>query len=43
VNIGWDGYVNGKLAQQGVYMWRAIGKFTNGKPFDMKGNVTLLR
>lgn len=43
INIGWDGYVNGKLAQQGVYMWRAIGKFTNGKHFDMKGNVTLLR
>lgn len=43
VNIGWDGYVKGKLAQQGVYMWRAIGKFTNGKTFDMKGNVTLLR
>jgi len=43
VKVGWDGYVNGKLAQQGVYMWRAIGKFTNGKPFDMKGNVTLLR
>ncbi len=43
VNIGWDGYVNGKLAEQGVYMWRAIGKFTNGKTFDKKGSVTLLR
>lgn len=43
VKVGWDGYVNGKLAEQGVYMWRAIGKFTNGKTFDMKGSVTLLR
>ena len=43
VNIGWDGYVKDKLAEQGVYMWRAIGKFTNGRSFDMKGSVTLLR
>lgn len=43
INIGWDGYVNEKLAEQGVYMWKAVGKFTNGKHFNMKGNVTLLR
>lgn len=43
VAVGWDGFVNGKPAEQGVYMWRATGKFTNGKTFDMKGSVTLLR
>ncbi|MGE0077229.1 MAG: PKD domain-containing protein [Bacteroidales bacterium] len=43
VNIGWDGFVDGKPAELGVYMWRAIGKFTNGKTFDKRGSVTLLR
>ena len=43
INIGWDGYYNGKICDQGVYVWRAIGRFTNGKQFDVKGNVTLLR
>ncbi len=43
VKIGWDGYYKGKLCDQGVYIWRAIGKYTNGRSFDRKGNVTLLR
>jgi len=43
VKVGWDGYFQGKLCDQGVYIWRAIGKYTNGKAFDRKGNVTLLR
>lgn len=43
VDIGWDGYINGRLADQGVYVWRAIGTFTNGKVFDQRGTVTLLR
>lgn len=43
IKVGWDGYYKGKLSDQGVYIWRAIGKFTNGKSFDKKGNVTLLR
>lgn len=43
IKVGWDGYFQGKLCDQGVYIWRAIGKFTNGKIFDQKGNVTLLR
>ncbi len=43
VKIGWDGYINGRLAEQGVYVWRAIGTFTNGKVFDQRGTVTLLR
>jgi gliding motility-associated-like protein len=43
VKVGWDGYYKGKICDQGVYIWRAIGKFTNGRIFDKKGNVTLLR
>ena len=41
--VGWDGYFNGKLSSQDVYVWRAVGKFSNGRSFDMRGNVTLLR
>ncbi|HZJ74228.1 MAG TPA: PKD domain-containing protein, partial [Perlabentimonas sp.] len=43
INIGWDGYYKGKLASQGVYVWRAVGRFANGDMFDKRGNVTLLR
>ncbi len=43
VNIGWDGYYNGQLSAQDVYVWRAVGKFSNGRSFNMRGNVTLLR
>lgn len=43
VNIGWDGYYKGKLCKTDVYIWKAKGKFTNGKTFDKAGDVTLLR
>lgn len=43
VNVGWDGYRDGKICEQGVYVWRAKGKFTNGRLFNIRGNVTLLR
>lgn len=43
VKVGWDGYRDGKICEQGVYVWRAVGKFTNGKLFNIRGNVTLLR
>ena len=42
VNIGWDGYYNGTLAKQGVYIWKVKGKYTNGKNFVEVGDVTLL-
>ena len=42
VNFGWDGYVNGTLAKQGVYVWKVKGKYTNGKNFVEAGDVTLL-
>ncbi|MFP4556407.1 MAG: PKD domain-containing protein [Bacteroidales bacterium] len=43
VNVGWDGYYNGQLSAQDVYVWRAIGKFSDGSSFDKRGNVSLLR
>lgn len=41
--IGWDGYSNGKLAPQDVYVWKVTGKFKNGVIFKDAGDVTLLR
>jgi PKD repeat protein len=42
VNIGWDGYYRGKLCELGVYVWRADGRFNNGKKFHLVGDVSLL-
>lgn len=42
INIGWDGYVNGKLAQQDVYVWRASLKFQDGSVRTYAGDVTLI-
>jgi PKD repeat protein len=40
---GWDGYFgNGSLASQGVYVWKASGRFADGEYFDMVGDVTFL-
>lgn len=43
VNIGWDGYYRGKLCEQGVYIWKADVKLSNGKTFNKTSDVTLLR
>ncbi|MFC2129637.1 PKD domain-containing protein, partial [Bacteroidota bacterium] len=42
VNVGWDGYYNGVLCEQGVYVWQVSGTYNNGEPFRMVGDVTLL-
>jgi PKD repeat protein len=40
---GWDGYYgNGNLALQGVYVWRATGRYADGSYFDEVGDVTFL-
>jgi gliding motility-associated-like protein len=39
---GWNGYKNGQPCDQGVYVWRARGRFTNGQPYDKSGDITLL-
>jgi gliding motility-associated-like protein len=43
VNVGWDGYYRGQMAQQGVYVWRAQVTFTDGKQVIRAGDLTLLR
>lgn len=42
INMGWDGYYKGKLAEQNVYIWKASGRYANGKPFIKAGDITLL-
>jgi len=40
---GWDGYFgNGNLAAQGVYVWKATGRYADGEYFDLVGDVTFL-
>ncbi len=40
--VGWDGYINGKLAKEDVYIWKVEGNYENGQAFIEKGDVTLL-
>ena len=42
VNKGWNGYVDGKLVKQDVYIWRVTATFTGGKPMIKAGDVTML-
>jgi gliding motility-associated-like protein len=43
VEIGWDGYHKGRLAAQGVYIWRVRYKTADGKVNVRAGDVTLIR
>ncbi len=42
VNKGWNGYVNGKLVKQDVYIWRVTATFSDGRPLVKAGDITLL-
>ncbi|MBL7113691.1 MAG: gliding motility-associated C-terminal domain-containing protein [Bacteroidales bacterium] len=42
VHTGWDGYIDGKLAPQAVYIYKVEGNYTNGARFKHLGDVTLL-
>ncbi len=41
-NIGWDGYYQGRMAKQDVYVWKVTGTYSNGETFVKTGDVTLL-
>ena len=41
--IGWDGYVDGVMAPQDVYVWKVSVVYSNGEPYKEYGSVTLLR
>jgi|GEM_PF-1039523 len=43
INIGWDGYFDGELLKEGVYVWKVSGNYNNGKDFQEVGTVLLLR
>jgi len=43
VERGWDGYYNGKLCPQDVYVWKITCKFTNGNRITKIGDVTLIQ
>jgi len=42
VNYGWNGYFNGKLCAQDVYVWQVRGHYSTGRSFKLSGDVTLL-
>ncbi|MBP1652783.1 MAG: hypothetical protein H6Q26_2940, partial [Bacteroidetes bacterium] len=39
--FGWNGYINGKKADTGVYVYTVEVVCENGTPYTLKGNVTL--
>lgn len=41
--MGWDGYYNGKLCPQDVYIYKLILKFENGQTSTRTGDVNLIR
>lgn len=43
ISVGWDGYFNGKMCTQGVYVWRVKGSFNNNKKFEFYGDAFLIR
>ena len=42
IYIGWDGYYLQEQSKSDVYVWMAEGKWSNGKEFMLRGDVTLL-
>ncbi|MBN1118200.1 MAG: gliding motility-associated C-terminal domain-containing protein [Bacteroidales bacterium] len=43
INQGWNGTIDGAPAKQDVYVWRVRGHYANGLPYDISGDVTLIR
>ena len=41
--IGWDGYYNGRLCPQDVYVYKVKISFSNGKQSEKIGDLTLLK
>lgn len=42
IHFGWDGYYREVLLSQGVYVWKARAKFSDGRSVVRMGDVTLL-
>lgn len=42
IKQGWNGYIKGRLAPAGVYIYQAKGVYPNGKSFDLSGKVKVI-
>jgi PKD repeat protein len=42
INVGWDGYFDGKLADEGVYVYRISGTYNSGEKFTQTGSVMII-
>lgn len=42
-SVGWDGYYNGRLVEQGTYVYQIIIELTTGEQKIYKGNISVLR
>ena len=43
INKGWDGYLNGVMLQQDVYVWKINLTYIDGSKLEKAGDVTLIR
>ncbi|WMJ72172.1 PKD domain-containing protein [Cytophagaceae bacterium ABcell3] len=43
INIGWDGYYDNRLCEEGVYVYKVKVRYINGNVQEILGDVTLLR
>ena len=43
IERGWDGYYQGEMLKEGVYVWKVSGLLNNGKPFVKAGTIILIR
>ncbi len=43
IDEGWNGFFNGQIAPQAVYVWVATGRFISGKEYSKTGHVLLAR
>lgn len=41
INQGWDGYFQGSIVENGVYIFSAKGTFSDGEEFQKQGGVTI--
>jgi len=41
-DTGWDGYADGKMSKEDVYIWKVEGKYSGGQSFLQSGDVTLM-
>ena len=41
--VGWDGYFNGKLCAQDVYVFKVTAQYENGERVVRTGDINLIR